>query len=110
MQRLFFCIAVAFSISISVVGIAGAAPAVQVVEDDWKLPTEEPRLKAGVGSELTSVSCVLCHSVDYITTQPPLTREQWKAAITKMQQKFGAPIGPEKVDPLLEYLVKNYGK
>lgn len=82
----------------------------QTEPDAWKLPAGEPKLKAGLGSELASAQCVLCHSVDYIMTQPPLTREQWKANVVKMQQKFGATIPTEKVDPLLDYLVKNYGK
>jgi len=78
--------------------------------EEWKLPTAEPRLKAGAGSELATSSCFLCHSLDYIATQPPLTRDQWKAIVTKMQQKFGAPLVPEKLDPLLDYLARNYGK
>lgn len=79
-------------------------------EDEWTLPTAEPRLKEGAGVEVATTSCVLCHSVDYVTTQPPLSRDQWKTIVTKMQQKFGAPLNAEKIDPLLDYLAKNYGK
>jgi len=79
--------------------------------DSWKLPAEETRLKPGAGSELVKANCLLCHSTDYISTQPPLTRDQWKATVLKMQQKFGAPYNAEKLDPqLVEYLVKAYGK
>lgn len=78
--------------------------------DAWKLPAGEPKLKAGAGLELASTHCVLCHSVDYIITQPLLTRDQWKGNVVKMQQKFGATVPAEKLDPLLDYLVKNYGK
>jgi len=80
------------------------------LEGAWKLPADEPRLKAGVGSEITAASCILCHSLDYISTQPRLTRDQWKAIVSKMQQKFGAPINPEKVDMLLGYLTQTYGR
>ena len=78
--------------------------------DSWKLPAEETRLKAGPGADLVKANCLLCHSTDYISTQPPLTRDQWKATVTKMQQKFGAPYNAEKMDPVIDYLVKSYGK
>ena len=78
--------------------------------DSFKLPAEETRLKAGAGSELVKANCLLCHSTDYISTQPPLTRDQWKVTVTKMQQKFGAPYNAEKMDPVIDYLVKSYGK
>ena len=78
--------------------------------DSWKLPTEETRLKAGPGADLVKANCLLCHSTDYISTQPPLTRDQWKATVTKMQQKFGAPYNAEKMDPVIDYLVNSYGK
>ena len=52
----------------------------------------------------------MCHSHEYISTQPPFTRDQWKASVAKMQQKYGAPIAPEAVDALLDYLAQAYGK
>lgn len=77
----------------------------------WAMPAEVIRLKPGSGSELVKANCLLCHSTDYISTQPVLTRDQWKATVLKMQQKFGAPFNAEKLDPqLIEYLVKSYGK
>lgn len=94
---------VVFSLLFAVVGVAGAA-------ESWTLPTEQPGFKKAPGSDLVQANCLVCHSSEYITTQPPLTRDQWKASITKMQQKYGAPIAAENVDPLLEYLVASYGR
>ena len=54
--------------------------------------------------------CLLCHSADYIANQPRLTRQAWKAEVTKMKLKYGAPIETNNVDLLVDYLVKNYGK
>lgn len=96
-----------FAIGFTAVG----ASRVFAAETPWKLPAEETRLKPGAGAELVKANCLLCHSTDYITTQPALTRDQWKATVVKMQQKFGAPFNAEKLDPqLVEYLVKGYGK
>ncbi len=78
--------------------------------DEWKLPDEKPAFKTAPGVEFAQANCIMCHSHEYITTQPPLSRDQWKASVTKMLQKYGAPIAPENVDALLDYLAKSYGK
>ena len=83
---------------------------VAIAADEWRLPDEKPAFKAAPGAERAQANCMMCHSHEYITTQPSFTREQWKASVTKMQQKYGAPIVPEAVDPLLDYLVRSYGK
>ena len=83
---------------------------VAIAADEWRLPEEKPSFKSAPGAELAQANCIMCHSHEYITTQPAFTRDQWKASVTKMQQKYGAPIVPEAVDPLLDYLVRGYGK
>ncbi len=80
------------------------------VAEDWTLPAEKPVFKSGAGAELVQSNCLICHSSEYITTQPPMTRDQWKASVTKMQQKYGAPLAAEAVEPLLDYLLASYGK
>ena len=89
-----------------IVGLAAAA----LAAEDWTLPPELPALKAAPGAELVKANCLMCHSTEYLTTQPRLTREQWKASVTKMQQKYAAPVAAESVEPLLDYLVRSYGK
>lgn len=81
-----------------------------VAADDWTLPAEKPVFKTMPGADLVQANCLVCHSSEYITTQPPLTRDQWKASVTKMQQKYGAPLPPENMDAVLDYLAKAYGK
>jgi hypothetical protein len=83
---------------------------VRAADGQFNLPPETARLKPGPGAELTTSQCLFCHSADYIGTQPPLTRSVWLAEVTKMRQKYGAPIPTNKVDAVVEYLVKNYGK
>ena len=81
-----------------------------IADDEWRLPDEKPAFKSAPGAELVQANCIMCHSHEYITTQPAFTREQWKASVTKMQQKYGAPLAPEAVDALLDYLLGSYGK
>jgi sulfite dehydrogenase (cytochrome) subunit B len=83
---------------------------VGAAEQKFTLPPENTKLKPGPGSELVPSQCLLCHSADYIATQPLLTRTVWKAEVTKMQQKYGAPISTNNVDALVDYLTKNYGQ
>ena len=78
--------------------------------DLWELPLDEPQLKPADGFELVSASCQTCHSIDYISTQPPLDRTGWSATIQKMREKYGAPIQTNQVNEILDYLVKAYGK
>jgi mono/diheme cytochrome c family protein len=83
-----------------------AAPA---AETRLTLPPETAKLKPGEGAELATAQCLLCHSADYIATQPRLVRPAWKASVQKMQQKYGAPIPADKVEALVDYLTRNYG-
>lgn len=87
----------------------GTATALIAADGAFTLPHETARLKPGPGAELVTAQCLLCHSADYISTQPRLTRAQWQAGVTKMQQKYGAPIQTNSVDRLVDYLVQNYG-
>jgi len=78
--------------------------------ENWKLPPETAKLKPGPGAGLVIANCMLCHSADYISTQPPLTRIGWKAAVEKMRVKYGAPIATNKVDEIADYLTATYGR
>ncbi|HTI68783.1 MAG TPA: cytochrome c [Candidatus Limnocylindria bacterium] len=93
-----------------VVLILFAAVGVKAAERRFKLPPETAELKPGPGRDAAKVSCLLCHSADYISTQPKLEKSGWIAEVQKMREKYGAPISTNQVDSLVEYLVTNYGK
>ena len=78
--------------------------------DEWKVPADKPDLKKAAGLELLVGNCVLCHSTDYIVTQPPLTRAQWEAGVVKMRARFGATFPTNAVPPIVDYLARNYGR
>ena len=75
------------------------------------LPEDTSRLKDATlpGYTLATTYCYTCHSADYMMYQPPMTRAEWKASVTKMQKTFGAVIPDSAVDPIAEYLTKTYG-
>jgi cytochrome c551/c552 len=74
-----------------------------------KLPPETAVFKQDVGAELANGQCLVCHSIEYVSTQPPMARAAWKASVQKMQQKYGAAIPDDQVEPLVDYLTRNYG-
>lgn len=94
-----------FFASLVFLGVA----AIALGADAWKLPADTAKLKPGAGVPLVMANCALCHSADYISTQPRLTRAQWQATVVKMQQKYGAPIATNSIASLVEYLADAYG-
>ena len=81
-------------------------------EKTISLPLDTPhaKLKTAPGSDLAQTQCQLCHSTDYIVTQPPGDAKQWEAVVTKMQKVFGAPLSPADAKAIVEYLSTAYGK
>jgi hypothetical protein len=78
--------------------------------EDWKLPAGEPQFRRGPGVELAVANCILCHSSDYVSMQPPLDAAGWTAIVQKMREKYGAPLPTDKVDDVVKYLAGVYGK
>jgi len=76
---------------------------------DIQLPPETTAFKQDLGAEIANAQCLICHSVEYVAMQPPMPLTFWKSSIQKMQQKYGAIIPDEQVEPLVGYLVKTYG-
>jgi mono/diheme cytochrome c family protein len=74
------------------------------------LPPETIRFKPGPGAELATANCAICHSEAYVYTQPRMTRVQWTAEVNKMKAVYGAPIAPENVPAIVDYLMTQNGK
>ena len=86
--------------------LAGSAVAGEV---KFVLPPETAKFRPGPGVELAVAQCLVCHSADYINTQPRLARAAWSATVLKMQQKYGATIQTNSLDRLVNYLTTAYG-
>jgi hypothetical protein len=54
--------------------------------------------------------CTICHSGDYITMQPPLTRQQWNAQVIKMAKDYGCPVSEQNIPTIVKWLVEVNGK
>jgi hypothetical protein len=70
---------------------------------------QEAILKKGPGVDDVTVTCGICHTLNYIRMNSPfLTPAGWKGEVTKMQQAFGAPFDDETAGEIVKYLSANY--
>jgi hypothetical protein len=95
--------------ALSFLMFAATAP-LRSAERKWQLPPEQTKLKPGPGADLVTANCLLCHSADYLSTQPVMNSAAWQAIVVKMREKFGAPLPENKVPDIVNYLATNYGK
>jgi cytochrome c551/c552 len=102
-----FCMSFVIARWVVVAGLFAAVGPAWALE--IQLPAETGVFKQGVGAEIANGQCLICHSVEYVTTQPPMPRAFWKGSVQKMQQKYGAPIPDAQVESLVDYLTINYG-
>ncbi|WP_137925053.1 cytochrome c, class I [Cupriavidus sp. 2SB] len=96
----------AFAAATFVSQFASASP------KEIKLPQETATYKASTlpGYNLALQNCMICHSAQYVSTQPPTSsRAYWDATVKKMKKPFGAPLKDENIEPIVDYLVKTYG-
>lgn len=72
------------------------------------LPMYTAELADGEGKELVMGYCSICHSVTYITMQPPLAN--WKPTMDKMMKTFGGEkfIPADAAEKILAYLQAYY--
>jgi len=74
-----------------------------------ELPEPEQTLKPGNGQEQAQSNCAACHSLDYISTQPPGKGATfWDAEVKKMVQVYGAPLQEADAKAIAAYLAKTY--
>jgi cytochrome c len=70
---------------------------------------EPPRtLTPGKGSDLTTARCATCHDARHIT-RVRLSRGEWEDNIKNMRER-GAPMAPEEVPIMLDYLSTYYNR
>lgn len=70
-----------------------------------RLPSDPISFQQGSGSTIASTYCLICHSAEYIYTQPPHPEERWTEIIKKMKHVFGCPIPDEQISTLAQYLL-----
>lgn len=70
------------------------------------LPAGDRIFAGGTPAQTINSDCLTCHSAEMVLNQPPLTKSQWLAEVTKMRTTYKAPIGDSDVPAIVDYLVK----
>jgi len=58
----------------------------------------------GSGSDAINNNCLACHSADH-----SLSREAWQEVVNKMITAYKAPVSPDDVKAIVDYLVRVKG-
>ena len=73
------------------------------------VPTSDAMFPAGPGSDAINNNCLACHSADHVLNQPSLSREAWQEVVNKMITAYKAPVSPDDVKAIVDYLVRVKG-
>ncbi len=69
------------------------------------LPAQNTNFRPAPGIEIARRDCLTCHSAEYVTSQPPLSKAAWTKEVAKMRTAYGATIPDADTDALVAYLV-----
>jgi hypothetical protein len=73
------------------------------------LPDSDRMFPAGPGADAINNNCLACHSADMVLNQPELSKQAWAAEVNKMINAYKAPVAPEDVGAIVEYLSRTKG-
>jgi cytochrome c553 len=83
---------------------ARAAQPIDLKSVKLDLPDSDKMFPDGPGSDAINNNCLACHSADMVLNQPSLSKQAWAAEVNKMINNYKAPIAPEDVGPIVDYL------
>ena len=83
---------------------ARAATPLELKSVKIDLPDSDKMFPAGPGSDAINNNCLACHSAGMVLNQPALSKQAWAAEVNKMINNYKAPVAPEDVGPIVEYL------
>jgi PBP1b-binding outer membrane lipoprotein LpoB len=81
------------------------APEVTFTDASITLPDDPLDLPDLPGRDAVIANCTACHSPSTMLQQPKVSREKWVSQITKMVEVYKAPVDPEAVPAIVEYMV-----
>jgi len=84
--------------------VARAATPLELKNVKIDLPDSDKMFPAGPGSDAINNNCLACHSADMVLNQPAMSKQVWAAEVNKMINNYRAPIDPEDVGTIVEYL------
>lgn len=90
--------------------LAGAAAPIELKSVSFDLPDSDRMFPDGPGADAINNNCLACHSAGMVLNQPAMSKDAWKSEVNKMINNYKAPVAPEDVATIVEYLVALGGK
>jgi len=84
--------------------VARAATPLELKAVKIDLPDSDKMFPARPGSDQINNNCLACHSADMVLNQPAMSKQAWAAEVGKMINNYKAPIAPEDVGAIVDYL------
>jgi mono/diheme cytochrome c family protein len=73
------------------------------------LPDSDRTFPPGPGSDAVNNNCLACHSAGMVLNQPAMSKAAWAAEVNKMVTAYKAPVAPEDVGAIVDYLTSLRG-
>jgi mono/diheme cytochrome c family protein len=89
---------------VSIPVVARAAGPFEFKPVSIELPDSDKMFPDGPGADAINNNCLACHSADMVLNQPALSKQAWTAEVHKMINNYRAPITPEDVGAIVDYL------
>ncbi len=81
------------------------APEVTFADSSITLPDDPMDLPDLPGRDAVIANCTACHSPSTMLQQPKVNREKWESQVKKMVEIYKAPIDPQAVPAIVDYMV-----
>ncbi len=82
------------------------ADGITLTSVSFTLPTSDREYPAGPHADAIDGNCLSCHSAAMVLTQPQLSRAEWQGEVTKMVKVYKAPVSPDDVASIVDYLAQ----
>ena len=84
--------------------VAQTAIALELKSVKVDLPDSDKMFPDGPNSDAVNNNCLACHSVGMVLNQPDMSKQAWAAEVNKMITAYKAPVAPEDVAAIVDYL------
>jgi hypothetical protein len=68
-------------------------------------PINFPDLPDLPGRDAVIANCTACHSPSTMLQQPQVSREKWESTVGKMVELYKAPVDPDAMPQIVDYMV-----
>lgn len=82
-----------------------SAPKVTFTDASITLPDDPMDLPEGPGRQAVVENCIACHSPSTMLQQPLVPRAKWESIVDKMITVYKAPVDPQAVPAIVDYMV-----